>query len=337
VNHGPELHHRRGAGLPGPVIESAPPRRPGSVRRTAHLDVTRAPSADLPTSFVAIRGAARDLVTSADGATIIGNASLAIGLDSDGSIATVEQSPPDPSCAGIVGARIGFAIRSQIKGSLEATRGSLLGLLLDDLSGAAAPTGYASIRDRILAGLPPSPRSSPAARQLDVCAGWRQGGEPARLVQSGRPMPHEEPFVAPPLLGDDELAWHEMGPLDPSRTRRVRRLDVFPDGEHMLVDAMFRDVSVDLDNTPRVVHEYALHAILDRTTLAVREIEAEPRALPFPTDCPIAAASVVALVGLTVHDFRHTVRTLSVGPSSCTHLNDLLRSLADVAVLADLI
>jgi hypothetical protein len=323
--------HRRVADLAGPAIASAPPRHPGSVRRTAHLDVTRVPGVAAAITLAGVRGAARDLVTSADGAHTVGEATLAITLDREGAVATVEQSPPQPSCAEIVGAPLGFAIRSHIKTLLQATTGSLLGLLLDDLSGAAAPTGYAMMRDRKFAGIE-EPRP-PQASQIDVCAGWRAGGLPARRSQAGEPVPTDEPFEAPPLHGDDGVAWHAMGSLEPSQTRRVRRLDITADRRNLHVDAMFRDVSIDPDRTPRVVHEYLLRAVLDRTTLTVLEIEAEPRALPFPTDCPLAAASATALIGHTVHDLRHTVRALSRRPASCTHLNDLLRSLADVTVL----
>jgi len=303
------------------------------VRRTAHLDVTRVPGVAAAITLTAVRGAARDLVTSAASDETVGGATLAITLDPKGAIATVEQTPPHPSCADIVGAPVGFAIRSHIKHLLQATTGSLLGLLLDDLSGAAAPTGYATMRDRRFARIE-EPRP-PQANQIDVCAGWRAGGLPARRAGAGEPVPTDEPFEAPPLLGDDDAAWHEMGPLEPSQTRRVRRLDIATNLGKVHVDAMFRDVSVDPDRTERVVHEYALRAVLDRTTLTILEVEAEPRALPFPTDCPLAAASASALVGHTVHDLRQTVRALSRGPASCTHLNDLLRSLADVTVLVN--
>ena len=39
------------------------------------------------------------------------------------------------------------------------------------------------------------------------------------------------------------------------------------------------------------------------------------------------------ILGQPVADLRTTVRLLSRGPVSCTHLNDLFRSLADVPVL----
>jgi hypothetical protein len=54
--------------------------------------------------------------------------------------------------------------------------------------------------------------------------------------------------------------------------------------------------------------------------------------LPWP-ECPGAAASAGELVGRTVPDVRAYVRANLRGISTCTHLNDLLCSLADVAPL----
>ena len=61
--------------LPGPVPESAPPRRPGSVRRTSSLDVTRG-DGDGFLGAAAISGRGRDLLTGIDGrASVLDEAS----------------------------------------------------------------------------------------------------------------------------------------------------------------------------------------------------------------------------------------------------------------------
>lgn len=78
-----------------------------------------------------------------------------------------------------------------------------------------------------------------------------------------------------------------------------------------------------------VIHEYTLDALISRAELRVLAIEATPRVLPW-VECPVAAASAQALVGQTVHDLRTWVRSQLTGVATCTHLNDLLRSLADV-------
>jgi hypothetical protein len=125
-----------------------------------------------------------------------------------------------------------------------------------------------------------------------------------------------------------------MPDLAPGQTRRIRRLDLVPEGSDLLADVMFRDSSVDPDGTERVVHEYAVSATIDRESLTITAIHADPRALPFLSDCPLAADSAAFLVGETVHELRRRVKAISRGPASCTHLNDLYRSMADIAVLA---
>jgi hypothetical protein len=130
-----------------------------------------------------------------------------------------------------------------------------------------------------------------------------------------------------------------MGSLGFRQSRRIRRLDLWADAGLLRVDAMFRDVTVDPDPdlTRRVVHEYALTAELEPDTLTVLSAHADPRTLPFPSDCPFAASSADLIVGHAAGDLRTSVRTISRGAHSCTHLNDLLRSLADVTVLAPLL
>ena len=139
------------------------------------------------------------------------------------------------------------------------------------------------------------------------------------------------------MVAGDADAWHAMPPLGVRQSRRLRRLDFWRDGDRVMVDTMFRDSATDPDLTERVVHEYAVTAILDGDSFTVLEIEATPRVLPFPTDCPFAAGSAALILGQPVADLRTTVRLLSRGPVSCTHLNDLFRSLADVPVLARLL
>jgi Protein of unknown function (DUF2889) len=59
---------------------------------------------------------------------------------------------------------------------------------------------------------------------------------------------------------------------------------------------------------------------------------ATPKVLPWP-ECSDAGASATRLVGLPLDDIRQYVRTDLNGISTCTHLNDLLRSLGDVPAL----
>lgn len=323
--------------LPGPVHEPAPDRRPGSIRRTSHLDTTRG-TGDRASDIVSVVGAARDLLTTNADAQVRGDASLSLAVGPGGVIEAVEHRPGGRSCRSLVGARIGFGFRSAAKSLLAELVGTPLGLLVDDLSGAPAPSGYGTIRERTLLGLPDRalPQGASPGARADVCAGWRANGRAYGNITSGVPLPFEaEPPVAPDLDVGDALGWHAMAPLAARQSRRVRRLDLWRENDRVRVDAMFRDSTADPDRTPRVVHEYALHAVIDAESLTLSEIRAVPRALPFPTDCPFAADSAQLLVGQPVDSLRGAVRTLSTGPVSCTHLNDAFRSLADVAVLID--
>src|SRR5512144_2073560 len=114
--------------------------------------------------------------------------------------------------------------------------------------------------------------------------------------------------------------------------RRRRLLDVAP-AERLDVYAMFRDSYVDLDGTERVLHEYDVNAVVDSATFLVEEIAVAPRALPYG-ECVLAAASAERIHGRSVGTLREYVAIDLWGPTTCTHLNDLLRFLADIPHLA---
>jgi Protein of unknown function (DUF2889) len=332
--------------LPGPVAEVAPPRRPNSIRRSSHVDVTRRAGGMGLSNLTSISGAGRDLLTYGDSnAGVVASATVAVSVDTSGLIDSVESMPDGVDCSPLLGVRVGFGFRSGARGLLTELSGSLLGSLVDDFSGAPAPSGYGSIREGIVLGTPPPappPDASKAgATQTDVCAGWRAEGLPTRHREQGVELPFDmEPPVAPELaLGDDPLAWHHLGDPGDRQSRRIRRLDVWRDGDQILVDTMFRDSTVDPDpdQTQRVVHEYALSAVIAGDLSEVLAIGADPRALPFETDCPYAADSVQLIVGLPPGELRRSVGQVSRGPVSCTHLNDLMRTLADIPHLVELL
>ena len=68
--------------------------------------------------------------------------------------------------------------------------------------------------------------------------------------------------------------------------------------------------------------------------MTIEHLEVDARVLPWDT-CPAAVASAPALDGTPVRDLPARVRAELVGPSTCTHLNSTVRSLADVAALVD--
>jgi hypothetical protein len=171
----------------------------------------------------------------------------------------------------------------------------------------------------------------------DVCSGWRSEGTMMTAIRVQGAMPPLAGPAAPSLArSGDPLAWHELPGLVPGDMRRLRRTDVGVDPTHpgvLVVDAMFRDSYVDVDGDESVVHEYGLLARIDRDALTVLRVRPDPRVLPWQ-ECPVAQASAGRLVGQSLTTLRGHVRSALTGTSTCTHLNDLLRSLDDVAVLA---
>ena len=114
--------------------------------------------------------------------------------------------------------------------------------------------------------------------------------------------------------------------------RRCRLLEVVP-GPWFAVHAWFRDTYRSAAGDETIIHEYQVDARVEPDTWRIVEISAIPRVLPW-IECPQAAASAGRLVGATLHELRTDVRNEFVGTSTCTHLNDQLRSLTDVIALA---
>lgn len=90
------------------------------------------------------------------------------------------------------------------------------------------------------------------------------------------------------------------------------------------------------DETETVLHEYTVHAAFDPGTGRFVSGAADVGALPWP-ECPAAVASAARLAGAPAEGLRGWVRDTFVGTTTCTHLNDTLRSLEDVAYLAGLV
>jgi hypothetical protein len=123
-----------------------------------------------------------------------------------------------------------------------------------------------------------------------------------------------------------------MDPLPPYASRRRRRIDVVA-GVPLLVDGMFRDSSVDSEGVEGVLHEYTVTAAVDPQSLQVVESGAVPRSLPYE-ECPQAAVSARQLIGQDVRELRSFVGREMRGPTTCTHLNELYRTFADIHAVA---
>jgi hypothetical protein len=167
----------------------------------------------------------------------------------------------------------------------------------------------------------------------DLCAGWAADATVFRVIRAHGTVPMTIGPPAPALgRSDDPEGWHALPDPLPQTVRRRRRIDVRA-GDEIAVDAMFRDSYFDADGVESVVHEYGLLATVDPGTLTVTAADATPRVLPY-VECPTAAASASRIAGLHLDELRDRVRAEWSGPSTCTHLNDLLRSLEDVRALS---
>jgi hypothetical protein len=339
------LHPRHGIHAP---TAGTPERTPGSVRRTATMDMVRPDGLLGP---LVLTGRARDLVTGLDGAgTVLGTAGCTARIDYTGGrvLTEIGTTPGRPALQALLGRRVTSGFRSAVTAAdpgLSAEDG-LLNLLLDDFPVATLVSGHAmgahlrapgqARQDRAvlplsLAEATGQPLAERPRFPRNLCAGFADGGTIMNDVDAtGRPPVVTGP-PAPPLATGDHLGWHETGRLPPHAMRRSRRMDVTP-GPLASIDVLFRDSHVDEDGTETIVHEYTVSATVDTADGVVASCAATPRVLPW-VECPAAALSAGRLAGLPVSGLRRHVRDTFLGTSTCTHLNDTLRSLEDIPAL----
>jgi hypothetical protein len=283
---------------------------------------------------VYLSGRGRDLWTAIDGtATEIGRAGL---------LATIEMVPRivqhieiDPAVAGIAGlsgapAMSGFrAAVDKVAPDLRRRR-DLRYSLLDDVPVATLISGHALSASNMLG----SQVKSGYLPVADQCAGFASSGLLMTSFEAGDPAVVTGP-VAPDIDdADDPTAWHDMVALPRHGMRRRRRLDVYHAGQsdHVGIDAMFRDSYVRGDGAETIIHEYTLDAVVEADSGVIVRSQAVPRVLPWQ-ECPGAVASATGIAGMTLAELHFRVRRELVGTSTCTHLNDLLRSVADAEAL----
>jgi hypothetical protein len=296
-----------------------------------------------------LAGRARDLATGPDGAgTILAIAECTARIDFIGGrvLTEIGTAPHRPALLALLGRRVRSGFRSAVTAAdsrLSAEVG-LLNLLLDDfpvttlVSGHAIGAGLArqgrTAVPLSLAEATGQPRADRPRFQRDLCAGFADGGTIMNDVDAtGRPPVVTGP-PAPPLATSDRLGWHETGRLPPHAMRRSRRMDVTP-GPLVSIDVLYRDSHADEDGTETIVHEYTVSATVDTAAGVLVSCSATPRVLPW-VECPAAALSASRLAGLPVSGLRSHVRDSFLGTSTCTHLNDTLRSLEDIPALLKL-
>jgi hypothetical protein len=266
--------------------------------------------------------------------TIVAAASVRAELDARHHLRAIETEPRDRRVDGLVGRRVGPGFRAAVDAALPEPpdRATPLYLLLDDLPVAALISGYT----RLYGGELDSSATEAGLVRADICAGWRSGGTMLVSLRETGAIPVPRGPVATELASDgDALGWHHIEPLARGAMRRRRLVEV-TEGEPMPVFATFRDTHVPPDGVETVLHEYAVTAALDPDSLVLSSCVADPRALPWD-ECPAAAASAQRLDGHHADGLRALVRAEFRGITTCTHLNDLFRSMGDVGQLARLL
>jgi hypothetical protein len=284
-----------------------------------------------------LKGRARDLLTPVRGETVVvDRADLYAVTGRERDIQRIEADPTPDGLQSLVGCRAGGNLRKAIAAELpdEAAKGSPLHLLLDDLAGSTLISGFVFVR--WLDHLPEMRErltKAPVHQQMaDICSGFRTGSS---ALRSDGSIVHNQNTAYPGPLADpsDPHGWHELDEPPVPAMRRARRIDVWDDGGTIGIDAMFRDSAWDPDGRELVVHEYQILGEADRESGLLLSVTAVPRVLPY-AECPGAAANAGWMAGTELRAMRREVLARLRNADCCTHLNDGLRSLAEVPILA---
>lgn len=278
-------------------------------------------------------GRARDVVTlnSCDEPRVVAVGSVEVGIGDNRTIEDVAVDPPRPGVEQLIGCRGGGYLRAALDEFLPGEResGSPLYLLLDDVSGTSLIAGFAW--SRWTEDWLNTPRRAPRLDMENVCIGFRTGST-ALIEQRDGMQNHRVQPVGSLLHPDDPSGWHQLIDLPDVSMRRARRIDVWEEDATIVIDAMFQDSASDPEHGRVAIHEYALRAIADRATMTVTSIEPDARVLPF-MECPSAMGTAHAVVGAPLSELRAVVLDKLSKAKGCTHLNDAIRSLAEVPVL----
>lgn len=308
-----------------------PARRPYSVRRAISVDVDR-PMGRSGDILVAARGT--DLLTlgTSDDVVRVAEESLQARITSGRVIQEIEAAPRIPGIENLVGRNslrgLRAAIRQEVDGEAIAARPARV--MLDDLVGISIIADVAWLYWPDAAG----PVEAEAGKQIPpvgTCVGFRPGASSL----AGTFGPEDVRRVPNLNRGGDQDAFHALPPGHGPSVRRIRRIDVWVDGD-IHIEAMFQDTASLPDGGRAGVHEYALTATVDASTRRVLTLTPQPMLLPY-RECFDAPASLAALIGMPLAKLRESVLVQLRGMAGCTHLNDAARALSEVGELADML
>jgi hypothetical protein len=315
----------------------APPRRPGSIRRTTSIDSDWPDGYGEPWNMI---GRARDLLTLADGSEpqVVDAGQYRILASPLREIMSIEANPGHPRLQEMVGVRAGGASRTALADKLGDLRGSALYQVLDDYAGASLVAGWIWSRwmDDWIGAARSAPQRATAGkggRMMNICTGFAPGA--SSLNEDGSTNHTSQSFteVGPLENPDDPIGWHHLPFQEGPQKRRARRIDLWRERDLIKVDAGFQDSGSNPEGGRTAIHEYRLFAEVDAASSKLVALQVLPMILPF-RECPGASVKATRMIGQDVSTFRDAVLETLPSTLGCTHLNDVLRALADVPVLA---
>ncbi len=314
-----------------PVAHQTSPLVGGRRRRTSTIDT----HPDEPGGCIVDLRARDAVAVAAGGVDVLGEIRVSAHLVNQviDDIRHVRSRPQASGLDALRGCRVGPGFRSKVSALLpeEVQRASLLHLLLDDWVGAALVSGYGVQHTAIVLGIEQKMPPGVADRMAGICAGFAPEASLVGYARQHDVIPTGRGPVAPTLDG-----LHEVEPLRARGMRRFRRLDMWPVDTGLVdFEAHFRDSHMDDDLVETIVHEYTVAGTVDPSTRTITSVSAEVRVLPWQ-ECPGAIGSAARVQGMGLVELRDRVRSEFVGVSTCTHLNDTLRAIADLDALLDL-
>ncbi len=318
-------------------IGPAPLRRPGSIRRTSSID------SSWPEGFgkaVLMQGHARDIWTPLEGGApvVLAEDRYTILASPERVILSIAITPDRPEAQQLVGIRAGGQSRAALTEIMAKDRsaGTPLFLILDDFAGASLVAGWvwSQWMDDWSIQLQAAAANSKLDRRMSmegVCTGFAPGSS-ALAPDMGEISGRSDTVVPSLIHPEDPDGWHTLAVQEGVGMRRARRIDVWREGDELTVDVGFQDSGTQRNGPDRVaIHEYHVRAAT--TDGALTDIKIDPRILPFQ-ECPGAAASAQRMLGTPLAELRGKVLEILPGTLGCTHLNDVLRSMAEVSQMA---
>jgi hypothetical protein len=284
-----------------------------------------------------MQGRARDVWTPKDGGApvLLAEDMVEIIASPRREILAISSPCNHPALPQFIGARGGGHSRALLAELLEAERaeGTPLHLLLDDFAGASLVAGWAWSRwtDDWKQAAKASGLQSTAGKngQMEgICAGFAPGSSSLDTDGTGRQDIQSFCSVGPLVNPDDPLGWHRLEEQQGVGMRRARRLDIWQEGAETRVDLGFQDSATSPDGGRIAIHEYRVEATADADS-RLSTLTVEASILPY-RECHNAAPNAQRLLGRQLQHFRIAVLRELPGILGCTHLNDVLRSLADV-------